>query len=195
MYFQIISRCLHGIDVKMSTRWEGFVLSYRNTARVTRLFPYFDVTNCTFLKQGQTTENRRRYYKSCNRWSLRIQKASLVLVARSNFILQHSTTQPLTNYFYVHILWYTPIWVAMLTTTKVCGRSATGIASSNTADGMVVSGLLCAMLVISSERSRSLVQGTPAGFVCVRVIVCDPEISTMMRPGRELGCYIRGKKD
>jgi hypothetical protein len=67
----------------------------------------------------------------------------VALVAHSEYILQHSTTQPLTDYFYVATEWYTPISAAVRSKAKVCGRLAAGIAGSNTADGVVVSGILC----------------------------------------------------
>jgi hypothetical protein len=74
----------------------------------------------------------------------------VALVAQSEYILQHSTTQPLTDYFYVDTEWYTPILAAVRSKTKVCGRLAAGIAGSNTADGIVVSGLFCVLSVVSS---------------------------------------------
>jgi hypothetical protein len=57
----------------------------------------------------------------------------------------HSNTQPLTDYFYVTILWYMPIQAAVRVKTKFCGLSNAGIAGSNTADGI---GFLCSKVNI-----------------------------------------------
>jgi hypothetical protein len=115
----------------------------------------------------------------------------VVLVAHSNYILQHSTIQSPTVYFYVPIVWYTPICTAMRSKAKVYGRLTTGIAGLNTADGIVVSGLLCVLSVVYSATcwftKYRLV------LTCVRLIVCDPEASTMRQPGLELGCCVRRK--
>jgi hypothetical protein len=68
--------------------------------------------------------------------------------------------------------------------TKVCGRLTAGIAGSNIADGIVVSGLLCVVSVVSSatwwiSRYRLVLTGVR---VCVCLIVRDPGTPTMRRP-------------
>jgi hypothetical protein len=73
------------------------------------------------------------------------------------------------------------------------GRWFDGIASSNPTEGMdaCLLCLLCVM-VAASATGLSLVQRSPAGFVCVCVcvclIVCDLETSTVRRPRPELDC-------
>jgi hypothetical protein len=47
--------------------------------------------------------------------------------------------------------------------------------------------LLCDVHVAASAKSLSLVQRSPAGFVCVSV--CDLETSTIERPGPQLDCF------
>jgi hypothetical protein len=69
----------------------------------------------------------------------------------------------------------------------VGGRLFDGIAGSNPTEGMdaCLLCLLCVM-VAASATGLSLVQRSPAGFVCL--IVCDLETSTMRQPRPELDC-------
>jgi len=87
-------------------------------------------------EEPKISEERSSHYRCSHHWSLRHPRASVALVAHGNYILQHSKTQPLTDYFYVTILWYAPIQAAVQFKTKVCSHSNAGIAGSNTADGM-----------------------------------------------------------
>jgi hypothetical protein len=70
-----------------------------------------------------------------------------------------------------------PTQVAAWSKVKVCSRSIAGTAGSKPADVIDVRllCLLCAMYVVASATSRSLIQRSPTGYVCLSV--CDLETS------------------
>jgi hypothetical protein len=83
-----------------------------------------------------------------------------------------------------------PILVVVLSKAQVCGISIIGIAASNPVGGMEL-GLLysvCLVYVAASETRWSLVQGSPTVYVCVCVIMCDPETWTLGQRRPNLGC-------
>ena len=73
-----------------------------------------------------------------------------------------------------------------------------GIAVSNPSNGMAVRPLrlLCIVYVSASATSRSLFQRSPTGcvYMCVCLILCHVEMSTVRRPGPKLGSGVTETK-